>query len=45
MHESSSYGAGVPQAAPQAALLTPGSTDLGAKGAWYLQDEAATINM
>lgn len=45
VRESSPYGAGVPQAAPQAALLTHGSTDLGAKGAWYLQDEAATINM
>ena len=43
--ESSPYGAGVPQAAPQAALLTPGSTALGAKGTWYLQDETAAINM
>lgn len=43
--ESFPHGAGVPQAAPQAALLTPGSTDLGVKGTWYLQDETAAINM
>ena len=42
--ESSPYGVRVPTATHQAALLTPGSTDLGTERVWDLQDEAAATS-